>query len=134
MHSHLIYILLFAVKPPTLQDKTIVALLTSFMHRWWHTVLCHSLLLSTNTWSSTLEKAMQYFSHTTCIQHHTRVCYTGVGDVERSVTRLCSGAAGAGRDAAHVILYEDVGKRKVKALKAALDGLKVGLVETMCGL
>ena len=46
----------------------------------------------------------------------------GVGDLERSIARLQ--AAGTGRDADNVVLYEDVAKRRVTALASFLQGLQ----------
>ena len=48
-----------------------------------------------------------------------------LGDLERATVRLAAGAAGAlGRDAPHVILYEDSSKRKVRAMTSVLWGLQ----------
>lgn len=48
-----------------------------------------------------------------------------LGDLERATVRLAAGAAGAlGRDAPHVILYEDTAKRKVRAMTGVLWGLQ----------
>ncbi|GMH33654.1 hypothetical protein BSKO_01488 [Bryopsis sp. KO-2023] len=51
----------------------------------------------------------------------------GIGDLERALARLhtstLSGVHG-GRDAEHVILYEDTSKKKVNALVAAIRGLE----------
>lgn len=46
----------------------------------------------------------------------------GVGDLERSIARLQ--AAGTGRDADNVVLYEDAAKRRVTALASVLQGLQ----------
>ena len=52
-------------------------------------------------------------------------CLHKCGDVERAAVRLAAGAAGAlGRDAPHVILYEDASKRKVRAVTALLQDLQ----------
>ena len=51
---------------------------------------------------------------------------TRVGDLERQIVRLLSSSlkgAHGGRDAEHVILYEDVTKKRVSALCKALEGL-----------
>eukprot|EP00798_Chlamydomonas_sp_ICE-L_P022858 gene22858-30031_t len=49
----------------------------------------------------------------------------GISDLERAIARLHASTTGAsGRDAAHVILYEDATKRKVKAVKAAIYDLQ----------
>ncbi|KXZ50845.1 hypothetical protein GPECTOR_15g531 [Gonium pectorale] len=55
-----------------------------------------------------------------------RKMLAGVSDLERAITRLhASTVEGAlGRDAAHVILYEDAGKRRVAALSGALKDLR----------
>ena len=51
-----------------------------------------------------------------------RALLAGVGDLERSIARLQS--AGTGRDADHVILYEDAAKRRVAVLVSVLRGLQ----------
>ena len=50
----------------------------------------------------------------------------GLADLERALARINAAGAGVGsaRDAPHVILYEDVAKRRVKAYAAALSGLQ----------
>ena len=52
---------------------------------------------------------------------------SGVSDLERSLARLQSStvAGAGGRESGHVVLYEDVGKRRVKALVAAIRDLQV---------
>lgn len=55
----------------------------------------------------------------------TKNAGTGVGDLERSIARLCASSLGAfGRDNASVVLYEDAAKRKVSAFLAVLRGLE----------
>lgn len=53
-----------------------------------------------------------------------------MSDLERSLTRLSAavadGGGGIGREAAHVVLYEDNAKRRVKALVGAVRDLQVG--------
>jgi DNA mismatch repair protein MSH6 len=62
----------------------------------------------------------------------------GTSDLERCLARLAASVGGAaagdgggyGRDAAHVVLYEDVAKRRVKVLVGAmkdLQGLRAAL-------
>ncbi len=52
------------------------------------------------------------------------VC-AGIGDLERSIARLCASSLGAfGRDNASVVLYEDAAKRKVSAFLSVLKGLE----------
>ncbi|EFN52031.1 hypothetical protein CHLNCDRAFT_139631 [Chlorella variabilis] len=55
-----------------------------------------------------------------------RALFKGVADLERAVARITAAGAGLGsaRDAPHVILYEDVARRRVKAYAAALKGLQ----------
>eukprot|EP00877_Chromochloris_zofingiensis_P003836 jgi/Chrzof1/13453/Cz07g33220.t1 len=52
----------------------------------------------------------------------------GMSDLERSLTRLSAavadGGGGIGREAAHVVLYEDNAKRRVKALVGAVRDLQ----------
>lgn len=49
----------------------------------------------------------------------------GIGDLERSIARLCASSLGAfGRDNAAVVLYEDAAKRKVSAFLNVLKGLE----------
>ena len=50
----------------------------------------------------------------------------GLADLERALARINAAGSGVGsaRDAPHVILYEDVAKRRVKAYAAALGGLQ----------
>ena len=49
----------------------------------------------------------------------------GVGDLERSIARLCASSLGGfGRDGAAVVLYEDQAKKKVSAFLAVLRGLE----------
>ena len=49
----------------------------------------------------------------------------GMGDLERSIARLCASSLGAfGRDNASVVLYEDAAKRKVAAFLSVLRGLE----------
>lgn len=61
----------------------------------------------------------------------------GVSDLERALARLhASTIEGAvGREAAHVVLYEDAARRKVKGLVAAIDDLQavVGAVQELSG-
>ena len=47
-----------------------------------------------------------------------------VPDLERCLTRLGATAAGAGRDASHVVLYEDAMKKRLKAFTSTLRGFK----------
>ncbi|KAK9844444.1 hypothetical protein WJX74_002610 [Apatococcus lobatus] len=51
-----------------------------------------------------------------------RAAFSEVGDLERSIARLQ--AAGTGRDADNVVLYEDAAKRRVTALASVLQGLQ----------
>ncbi|KAG2440549.1 hypothetical protein HYH02_010133 [Chlamydomonas schloesseri] len=55
-----------------------------------------------------------------------RKLLAGVSDLERAITRLHASTVegGSGRDAAHVVLYEDAAKRKVAALTGALKDLR----------
>ncbi|KAL4857543.1 DNA mismatch repair protein 6 [Chlorella vulgaris] len=55
-----------------------------------------------------------------------RSLFKGVSDLERALARITAAGSGVGsaRDAPHVILYEDVSKRKVRAYAAALKGLQ----------
>ena len=49
----------------------------------------------------------------------------GIGDLERSIARLCASSLGAfGRDNTAVVLYEDAAKRKVSAFLSVLKGLE----------
>lgn len=49
----------------------------------------------------------------------------GIGDLERSIARLCASSLGAfGRDNAAVVLYEDAARRKVQAFLSVLRGLE----------
>jgi len=43
-------------------------------------------------------------------------------DLERALARLSALAGGRGRDAAHVVLYEDAGRKRVQTLLSALRG------------
>ena len=45
-------------------------------------------------------------------------------DMERAVARLVSAAGGRGRDAAHVVLYEDAARERLRGFLAALDAVK----------
>ena len=45
-------------------------------------------------------------------------------DMERAVARLVSVAGGRGRDAAHVVLYEDAARERLRGFLAALDAVK----------
>jgi len=45
-------------------------------------------------------------------------------DLERAAARLASLAGGRGRDAAHVVLYEDSGRKKLNTLLSCLRGAK----------
>ena len=63
----------------------------------------------------------------------TDVCFrcicvpdAGMPDMERALSRLIAAAneTGMGRYASHVVLYEDVSKRKVQQLVAAVHGLQ----------
>lgn len=48
----------------------------------------------------------------------------GIGDLERSIARLCASSLGSfGRDGSSVVLYEDAAKRKLAGFLAALKGL-----------
>jgi hypothetical protein len=48
-----------------------------------------------------------------------------IGDLERAVVRLAVASTGAlGRDAPHVVLYEDTSKRKVRAMSSVLWALE----------
>ena len=60
---------------------------------------------------------------------------SGVSDLERSLARLQSStvAGAGGRESGHVVLYEDVGKRRVKALVAAIRDLQVCVERTRRG-
>ncbi|CAD7704171.1 unnamed protein product [Ostreobium quekettii] len=56
-----------------------------------------------------------------------RKAFSGVGDLERALARLHASTlegAHCGREAEHVVLYEDAARRKVRALVAALKGLQ----------
>lgn len=62
-----------------------------------------------------------------CAAGSMRNALATVGDLERALSRLHSSSlkgAHAGRDADHVILYEDATKRKVTAFVSALTGLQ----------
>lgn len=51
------------------------------------------------------------------------------------MSRLHASTVGAfGRDAAHVVLYEDGAKRKVKALMAAIKDIKVRSSVKQCAV
>ena len=52
---------------------------------------------------------------------------SGISDLERALARLqASTVSGAvGREAGNVVLYEDMGKRRVKALVSAIRDLQV---------
>lgn len=54
-------------------------------------------------------------------RHH----FSGLADLERSIARLAAAGAGcgSGRDAPHVVLYEDVSKKRVQAFSSAIKGL-----------
>ena len=45
-------------------------------------------------------------------------------DMERAVARLVSVAGGRGRDAVHVVLYEDAARERLRGFLAALDAVK----------
>lgn len=49
--------------------------------------------------------------------HHALPCPAGVSDLERALARINAAGAGVGsaRDAPHVVLYEDVSKKRVQA-------------------
>ena len=51
--------------------------------------------------------------------------FSGLADLERSIARLAAAGAGcgSGRDAPHVILYEDASKKRVQAFSSAIKGL-----------
>lgn len=59
-----------------------------------------------------------------------RALMHGLPDLERSLARLHASVAGGGtgRDAAHVVLYEDAARRRVQALIQAIRGLR-----SICG-
>jgi len=51
--------------------------------------------------------------------------FSGLADLERSIARLAAAGAGcgSGRDAPHVVLYEDASKKRVQAFSSAIKGL-----------
>lgn len=55
-----------------------------------------------------------------------RSLFGGLADLERSIARLIAAGSGCGsaRDAPHVVLYEDVARKKVQAFVNALKGLQ----------